>query len=127
MPITRQVAAMLSILTVASHCAQTALAKPSVDDKIAILNEERAVVLTTPASRLMMLIAKEQAALVPTEKASGSDSPSYFYLCDQNQGIIASGWFEPANKFTTAKQVWEGDRTAWKKGGLPIPGNVSFQ
>jgi len=127
MPITRQIAAMLSILVVASHCAQTALAKPSLDDKIAMLNEDRAVVLTTPASRLMMLISKKQAALVPTKQASGSDSPSYFYLADENQNIIASGWFEPASKFTAAKQVWEGDTKAWKKGGLPNPTNVSFQ
>ncbi len=102
-----------------------ARAEAPADTALAIVETIRGFELTVPASRLTMIIPK--AGLRLGSSPASSDSPRYFYLSDSSNGLVLSGWFEPAQAFKGIKEFWAEETAAWKRGGLPPARNVKIE
>jgi hypothetical protein len=94
-------------------------------DRLTISRAADAYVLAVPVSRLEMTLPAGKLAQKPMDIGGSTSSPRYFHFSDPGQGLILSGWFEPANAFKGLAQFWEAEQAAWKKRGLPTPMNVS--
>jgi hypothetical protein len=83
--------------------------------------------VSVPASGLILTLP--QPYLVPGEGAEvgSAASPRYFILRDRAQGLIISGWFEPADGFPGIQTFWKNETAGWKKNGLPDPVDVVFK
>jgi hypothetical protein len=52
---------------------------------------------------------------------------AYFYFSDPAaQGLIVSGWFEPASRFQGLEEYWRETLDAQTKNGLAQPSDVAF-
>ena len=98
------------------------LAAQSNDSTLHITQTKDAYQLDVPVSKLTMTVPKGSLE----SKKGGSGSPRYFYFEDKN-GLIISGWFEPAESFAGIKKFWDSETNEWKRRGLPEPIDTSFQ
>lgn len=84
------------------------------NDRIQILEDNpKAIGLFVPASDLLMIVPKRDLASKKMAVGGSTESPRYFYLSNPDSSVILSGWFEPASRFTSAKQIWETDSKRW--------------
>jgi len=111
-------------LVVASSvfCAIAAAQQP---DRLTISRAGEAYVLAVPVSRLEMTLPAGRLVQQAADIGGSTSSPRYFQFSDPGQGLILSGWFEPASAFKGFAAFWEEEQEAWKKKGLPVPMNVS--
>ena len=116
----------LSCTFTALLLAATAVAAaPMPAAAVTIQQRDGAYEMTVPASRLVVAIPRGTLALgkIPPGKA---DDPNYFYLEDEAQGLILSGWIVPAQGFTDIRGFWDNETARWRAMGLPAPKSVSF-
>jgi hypothetical protein len=106
-----------------SLVASVNLAAQANDASLHITATKDGYELNVPVSKLLMTITSKS----PLEtKKGGSGSPRYFYFEDKN-GLIISGWFEPAESFAGIQKFWDSETKEWKRRGLPDPVDVSMQ
>lgn len=93
-------------------------------DAIEITKRAGAFELTFAPSQLTLVVPSEGLSAV--DESSSGNGPSYFHLEGRESGMVLSGWFEPAHRFTDVKTFWQGETEGWKRGGLPEPVYVEF-
>jgi tetratricopeptide (TPR) repeat protein len=96
-------------------------------DRIVIIEEPKAFVMTVPVSQLVMLIPKEGFTQGNTPRSDATASKRYFYFEDKSKAIFISGWFESQDGFSGMTKFWEGETAAWTRSKLPAPENVTFK
>lgn len=118
-----------SVATIVLVCLSSAISSRGAaqNDKLQIHQVSDAYVLSVPVSQLVMTIPRNGLSLAKYDKGGATNNPRYFYLRNEAQNLIVSGWFEPANSFSSTKKIWEESKTAWKKQGLSDPQNVVFK
>jgi len=89
--------------------APPAGAKPAGAAKVELKKNEKGMLIGRAASRTQLLIPS--AAYAEGSRAGGRGDPGYFMGRDDKNGIIVSGWFEPAERFRygTAKKLWDSE------------------
>ncbi len=80
--------------------------------------------LTVPVSRLILSIPKGGLAIGTNKRGGATESARYFYLADAAEGVIVSGWFEPAARYTDLGQSWRQEMEHMQKRGAPAPQDV---
>ena len=100
---------------------------PSKDETLQVVEGKDAFTLNVPISKLSMSIPKNGLSRGKTTREGSTADPRYFFFEDKKEGIIVSGWFESAGRFSSVKKIWEGDTKQWSRQGLPAPTNASFQ
>ncbi|MBX3735759.1 MAG: hypothetical protein KF715_03640 [Candidatus Didemnitutus sp.] len=75
---------------------------------------------TVPQSKLLLRISDAQMI-----EDSADSKPNYFKLSDRTVSRIASGWFEPAERYDGLKEFWHGESAALTKNGFK-PQGVEF-
>lgn len=108
-------------------CAAATGQGPDKSTSLDVVEEGDKYVLTVPVSRLVMTIPKDGLVRGKSKSGGSTDSPRYFFLENKAVQTFVSGWFESAQGFTNAKQLWAGETAAWKKQGSPEPHDVSFE
>jgi len=100
--------------------------EPAVSTTLQIRESAQGYELSVPSSRLVMTLPK---SLVRANNPFGgaANNPRYFYFVDHAAFLNLSGWFEPPQKFTSVKALWEGETREWARQGLPQPRDVSFE
>ena len=113
---------VLVVALVASSCATVA-----ESEKLQITKTESALIITVPVSQLTMTVP--QLGFSPERESGGgsADSPRYFKLLDERRAVIASGWFESAERYGGIERLWKEDTAEWAKAGLPQPHGVVMQ
>lgn len=96
-------------------------------DRLTISERAEVYELTVPVSRLVMTIPKEGITQKESSSADATASPRYFYLENKKATILLSGWFEPQDSFPGMDKFWEAETSAWARGKLPKPTNVTFK
>jgi hypothetical protein len=96
-------------------------------DRIHIQEERNVFGLYVPASDLVMVFPKGDLSPQDAKTGGSASSPRYFLFGNSSGSLIVSGWFEPASRFTSAKQVWETDTAAWKEQSRPEPREIRFE
>lgn len=96
-------------------------------DAIQITQKGDNYILTVPVSRLIMSIPRGGLSQKNNSIGGSTDNPRYFYFDDSANNLVISGWFEPAQGFSSAQKLWENDTNAWKKNKLPEPRDVLFK
>ena len=96
-------------------------------DRLTIIEQPEAYELTVPVSRLVMTIPKEGLTQKESSRADATASPRYFSLENKKATILLSGWFEPQDGFPGMVKFWEAETSAWSRGKLPKPTNVTFK
>lgn len=79
--------------------------------------------LSVPVSQLIMTIPKGNFLQKKSENGGSADSPRYFYFEDKKQGMIASGWFESSEGYSSFNQLWSGEKKSWQAHNVPMPTN----
>jgi hypothetical protein len=117
---------LFSVIILSLVFSAASYSAPSRSGSIEIKEIKGNFELTVPASRIILTIPK--GGLVQETMATGgsTNNPRYFYLSDSTFDLIISGWIESDQRFSGVKKAWEDDTTAWKRGGLPEPQNISF-
>lgn len=94
---------------------------------IAVSSTPQGYELTVPVSRLVMTLPAGHLEQADGPEGAAAGSPRYFYFRDRAQGLILSGWFEPADSYPGVQTFWKNETAGWKKNGLPDPVDVSFE
>lgn len=94
------------------------------DQGVAITKTQAGYQVTAPASALMLTLPEPH--LVQAEGPAAAGGPRYFSFRDRAQGLIISGWFEPADSFPGIHPFWTNETAAWKQNGLPGPVDAAF-
>ena len=110
---------------VAASAVFSAGATAQQPDRLTISRAGDAYVLAVPVSRLEMTLPAGSLVQQAVDIGGSTGSPRYFHFSDPGQGVILSGWFEPARAFKGFAAFWEEEQEGWKKRGLPDPMNVS--
>jgi hypothetical protein len=111
-------------LVFAAHFAHAQLQRP---DAIVVTHTEAAYVLEVPVSKLLMVIPEAGLKHEAMNLGGSTSNPRYYNFSDLSRGLIISGWFEPASRFSGLTTFWETEQASWKKGGLPEAQNVSVE
>ncbi|MDB6093779.1 MAG: hypothetical protein JWM32_1341 [Verrucomicrobia bacterium] len=82
--------------------------------------------IAVPDSAVQLKIAAKDLVPATDRIGGGTDSPRYFKLQSPASGLVISGWFEPAERFTGLPKLWKTDAKAMVDGGLPPPQNELF-
>ena len=106
---------------VASHtlaCAE--------DSHIVVQDAGNTFELTVPQSRLILSMPKGGLTIVTNQRriGGGTESARYFQLTDPAEGLIVSGWFEPARRYADLDESWRQAMEHTKKEGFPAPHDV---
>ena len=117
----------LGFFVVLASLAFIAAGADAQSDRIVIIEEPKAFVMTVPVSQLVMLIPKEGFTQGNTHRADATASSRYFYFEDKSKVIFISGWFEAQSEFPGMTKFWEGNIAAWSQKKLPAPANVTFK
>ena len=94
------------------------------DSRIVIKDAGNSYELTVPVSRLILSVPKGALTIGSNKHGGGTESPRYFFLNDAAEGVIISGWFEPAARYSDLGDSWRQEMEHMKKQGLPSPENV---
>ena len=105
----------LAVLKSAQHHASA--------QNIAITRVTAGYEVTVPVSDLTLALNEPD---LDQDEGSGISHPRYFSFRDRAQGLIISGWFEPAANYPGLKAFWQQETGAWQKNKLPAPQNVAF-
>ena len=120
--------ALLLVLAASSGQPVSESGKPAGaqrPDALRVVQRDEAYELSVPVSRLVMSIPRGQLVPRSTSVGGATNSPRYFYFVDRAFNL--SGWFEPAQKFSTVRKLWDEETKAWSRNGLPAPMEVSFR
>lgn len=111
----------LHMLATATHSNE-----PSAANTLQIRESAQGHELLVPAGRLVMSLPK---SLTRANNPFGgaANHPGYFYFTDHKAFLNLSGWFEPQQKYTGVKALWEGEVKEWARKGLPQPKDVYFE
>ena len=101
--------------------------EPAVSTALQIRESAQGYELTVPAGRLVMTLPKGGLTRANNPFGGAANNPGYFYFADHKAFLNLSGWFEPQQKFTSVKALWESETTEWARRGLSQPKNVSFK
>jgi len=84
--------------------------------------------VSVPDSRLSLTLPTGNWSRKSTSVGGATANPRYFYFEDRGaESRLISGWFEPDNLYPGMRNQWESATASWKKQGLPVPVNVSFE
>ena len=119
----------IALLTMATTAmAQQAQRSYPSGSRLTVEKREGKFILAVPISRLVLSLP--QGGLVnpgDQPRAGATDNPRYFKFEDPAQGLIISGWFEPAEKFAGLESFWKGEVESWRRNQLPEPRNTIFE
>jgi len=121
-PVLPEKAQALRMLAEAKHSSE-----PSAATTLQIRESAQGYELTVPAGRLVMTLPKGGLTRANNPFGGAANNPRYFYFVDHKAFLNLSGWFEPQQKFTSVKALWEGETREWARQGLPQPKDVSFE
>jgi hypothetical protein len=116
---------LLDLLAGATFSRDAVAALPLARDSIRVEGSPQRYELWVPASRLYLTVPRARLAPATNPFGGGGANPRYFYFTDRAFNV--SGWFEPSEKFSDIRQMWERDTRAWKEKGLPAAMDVSFK
>lgn len=113
------------IVAVLLLAAPVAAADVPEYESIAVQQRNGAYEMTVPVSRLVVSIPRGDLVL-DKDATGGVKSPRYFYLKDDSQHLIISGWFDAEQGFSGIREFWEGETKQWLDNGHLQPQDVSF-
>ena len=95
------------------------------DDGRLVINEvENGFELTVPLSRLILSMPKGGLAIGTNKRGGATESTRYFYLANAAEGVVVSGWFERAARYTDLDASWSHEMEQIQKRGAPAPQDV---
>jgi hypothetical protein len=93
-------------------------------ERLSVLQDGAHYVLSTPHSRIELLVPKDGLIPVPPNEGGLSQSRRYFLFVDPQRQLTVSGWFESSHYYPGMSQYWEQQVAAWKRAGLSEPSRV---
>src|SRR5262245_32974965 len=106
----------------------TAVSSPTIagagDSRLAIRDAGKSYELTVPVSRLVLSVPTSVLAIRSNNRGGANERCRYFYLADAAYGVIVSGWFEPATRYTDLGESWRQEMEHMQKEGFPAPQGV---
>ena len=94
------------------------------DSRLAIEDAGNSFELTVPVSRLILSVPKGGLGIGRNKRGGATESARYFYLTDAEDGVVVSGWFEPAARYIDLGDSWRQEMEHMKKKGFPAPQDV---
>ncbi len=82
--------------------------------------------LNVPPSRVTLKIPSAGLAPQRANVGGGTASPRYFHFTGSNTGLVASGWFESASRYSNLISFWKGEADGLKRGGQAEPAHVRY-
>ncbi len=96
-------------------------ATPDSQNSILVVTTlEDRIELSVPVSRLTLTFPRGGLTTVDEPRSGATASARYFHFEDAKQGLIVSGWFEPASSYGGFEKFWAGELLAMKKNGVPL-------
>jgi len=79
--------------------------------------------LSVPVSRLVMTVPQANFSRSDKPGSGAAHSRRHFLFEDKKQGLIVSGWFEPASSYSNFDKIWHDEKASWQSENLPAPAN----
>jgi hypothetical protein len=96
---------------------------PPSTDGVRMVAEGTAIRIARAQGGPALVVDNADSNLTPAPLAGAG--PRYFSLKGKD-GLLVSGWFEPASDFPGVRKFWQNETAEWKRNGLPAPTNVEF-
>jgi hypothetical protein len=111
-------------IVICMPCTHTPAGAGAEDTRLVINDVGPSFELTVPVSQLILSVPKNGLAIGSNKRGGATESARYFYLTNAAEGVIISGWFEPAARYVDLGDSWSQEMEKMKKSGFPHPQDV---